>query len=95
MLGHKDAQDLGENKTDQGASFLAVGIFTEGVEKSKSNKKLNQLLTGIAWYKAKRAKKKEKKEQRKGSGSVTGRGGQFKVGQSHLASSRKRHLRQG
>lgn len=40
-----------------------MGIFTEGVEKSKSNKKLNQLLTGIAWYKAKRAKKKEKRAE--------------------------------
>lgn len=58
ILGHKDAQDLAENKTDKGASFLAVGIFTEGVEKPKSNKKFNQLLTGIAWYKAKRATEK-------------------------------------
>lgn len=63
ILGHKDAQDLGENKTDKGARFLAVGIFTEGVEKPKSNRKFNQLLTGIAWYTAKRATKKEKRAE--------------------------------
>lgn len=60
ILVHRDAQDLVENKIDKGISFLAVGILIEGVGKPKSNK-LNKLLTGIVWYKAKRAMKKDRR----------------------------------
>jgi len=46
-LIERGAQDLVENKTDKGASFFAAGFLTKEVGKPKSNRRLNNLLTGI------------------------------------------------
>lgn len=46
-LIQRGAQDLVENKTDKGASFFAAGFLTKEVGKPKSNRRLNNLLTGI------------------------------------------------